>query len=112
MSAAPLRVGTPDPNKDPYFLDHAIPTLIARRYRDRFHKAFPDLNIIEDSWFAFAGYSLRGGFRPWSLLPKRAVTLARGWRENLCELWAPAWPRDPDHDRETSGTASISRDDV
>jgi SAM-dependent methyltransferase len=73
MRADPLADGEPDPRRDPYSSNQAIPTLIATSARDRFHAAFPTLSIIATHWFSFAVYPLSGGFKPWSLLPTGAA---------------------------------------
>lgn len=73
MSADPLSLGAPDPNRDPYDSNQAIPTLIATRDRSRFHAMFPHLKIVETRWFSFLVYPLSGGFRPWSLVPGPAI---------------------------------------
>jgi SAM-dependent methyltransferase len=75
MSANPLAIGEPDPDKDPYFSNQAIPTLISGKFREQFHAAVPDMSIIEDSWFAFAVYPLSGGFKPWSMLSERLAAV-------------------------------------
>ncbi|AMN43466.1 class I SAM-dependent methyltransferase [Rhodoplanes sp. Z2-YC6860] len=67
-SADPLADGVPDPARDPYDSNQAIPTLIATRHRDRFHAMFPQLRISRVDWFSFAVYPLSGGFKPWSLV--------------------------------------------
>jgi SAM-dependent methyltransferase len=63
-----LTDGSPDPRRDPYASNQAIPTLIATRDRDRFHRLFPMLRIASVEWFALATYPLSGGFKPWSLI--------------------------------------------
>ncbi len=63
-----LADGVPDPNRDPYSANQAIPTLLATRDRDRFHRLFPDLGITRVDWFSFAAYPLSGGFKAWSLV--------------------------------------------
>lgn len=68
MSADPLVTGTPDPNRDPYASNQAIPTLIATRERQRFHRLFPGLRIGRVDWFSLVAYPLTGGFKPWSLI--------------------------------------------
>ena len=75
MSADPLAEGAPDPGRDPYASNQAIPTLIATRERDRFHRMFQSLRIANVHWFSLAVYPLTGGFKPWSLISER---LARG----------------------------------
>jgi SAM-dependent methyltransferase len=67
-SADILRDGRPDPHRDPYDSNQAIPTLLATRDRDRFHRLFPALRIAAVDWFSFAAYPLSGGFKPWSLV--------------------------------------------
>lgn len=71
MSADPLISGSPDPKRDPYAANQAIPTLIATRDRMRFHRLFPHLRIVRTEWFSLAAYPLTGGFKPWSLLTER-----------------------------------------
>src|SRR5262249_32655386 len=67
-SADVLRGGSPDPRRDPYDSNQAIPTLIATRDRDRFHRLCPTLRIAGVQWFALAAYPLSGGFQPWGLI--------------------------------------------
>jgi SAM-dependent methyltransferase len=67
-SADVLLDGRPDPHRDPYDSNQAIPTLLATRDRDRFHRLFPGLRIAAVQWFSLAAYPLSGGFKPWSLI--------------------------------------------
>lgn len=69
MAADPLTDGAPDPNRNPYDSNQAIPTLIATRDQARFHQLAPDLRLAEASWFSFFAYPLSGGFKPWTLIP-------------------------------------------
>jgi SAM-dependent methyltransferase len=71
MSADPLLDGDPDPKRDPYLANQAIPTLIATRDRKRFHRLLPGLRIMRVVWFSFVTYALSGGFRSWSLISAR-----------------------------------------
>jgi SAM-dependent methyltransferase len=68
-SADPLIEGVPDPRRDPYDSNQAIPTLLATRDRERFHRRFPNLKIQRVDWFSLAVYPLSGGFKPWNLVP-------------------------------------------
>jgi SAM-dependent methyltransferase len=68
-SADPLIEGVPDPRRDPYDSNQAIPTLLATRDRERFHRLFPNLKIKRVDWFSLAVYPLSGGFKSWSLVP-------------------------------------------
>jgi SAM-dependent methyltransferase len=67
-SADVLGDGSPDPRRNPYDSNQAIPTLLATRERERFHRLFPALRIACVQWFAFAAYPLSGGFQSWSLI--------------------------------------------
>jgi SAM-dependent methyltransferase len=72
-SAEALADGTPDPRRDPYDSNQAIPTIIVTRERDWFHARFAELRIARVVWFAFAAYPLSGGFQAWSLLSAGAA---------------------------------------
>ena len=72
-SAEVLDSGAPDPARDPYDSNQAIPTLLATRDRARFHRMFSVLRIASVQWFAFAAYPLSGGFKSWSLIGEEAA---------------------------------------
>jgi SAM-dependent methyltransferase len=72
-SADVLKDGSPDPRRDPYDSNQAIPTLLATRDRDRFHRLCPTLRIASVQWFSLAAYPLSGGFQPWSLIGESAA---------------------------------------
>ena len=71
MSADILGDGRPNPGRDPYDANQAIPTLLATRDRERFHRLFPYLRIVQVDWFAIAAYALSGGFKSWSLISEQ-----------------------------------------
>jgi SAM-dependent methyltransferase len=71
MSADILGDGRPNPGRDPYDANQAIPTLLATRERQRFHGLFPHLRIVQVYWFAIAVYALSGGFKSWSLISEQ-----------------------------------------
>jgi SAM-dependent methyltransferase len=73
MASDPLARGAPDPKRNPYDSNQAIPTLIATRDKDRFHADFPRLRIARAAWFSFLVYPLSGGFKPWSLISEGAA---------------------------------------
>jgi SAM-dependent methyltransferase len=81
MSANVFEEARPDPRRNPYDSNQAIPTLLATRDRNKFHSLFPGLRIARVDWFAFAAYPLSGGFRSWSLisenLAKRLLQVER-----------------------------------
>jgi SAM-dependent methyltransferase len=71
ISANILDDGQPNPDRDPYVANQAIPTLLATRERERFHRLFPHLRIVQVDWFAIAAYALSGGFKSWSLISEQ-----------------------------------------
>lgn len=75
MSADPLRDGDPDPNRDPYDSNQAIPTLLVTRHKERLAKLFPGLSVQHVEYFALFAYPLSGGFKSWSLVTE---PMARG----------------------------------
>jgi hypothetical protein len=72
-----VKDGSPDPRRDPYDSNQAIPTLLATRDRDRFHRLCPALRIACVQWFSLAAYPVSGGFQPWSLIGEGAQRLLR-----------------------------------
>ncbi len=68
MSADPLVDGVPDPERDPYDSNQAIPTLLATKYRSRQEEIVPELKLMQSHWFSFVAYPMSGGFKPWSLI--------------------------------------------
>jgi SAM-dependent methyltransferase len=90
MSADPLLEGMPDPNRDPYDSNQAIPTLIATKMRQRFIGMFPNLAISRVDWFSFVVYPLSGGFKPWSLVPT-GLTRPLLAIERAVEPWLGRW---------------------
>ena len=70
MRATPFVEGLPNPERDPYDSNQAIPTLLATRDRLQFEKLFPNLEFVEVSWFSFWVYPLSGGFKRWTLMPE------------------------------------------
>lgn len=69
LSEDPLQDDPPEPDRDPFDSNQAIPTLLFIRQRDRFRQAFPRLGLRRVDQFSFLAYPLSGGFRPWSLVP-------------------------------------------
>src|SRR4029450_7058214 len=67
-SADVLSDGSPDPRRDPYESNQAIPTLLATRDRARFHRLFPALAVGPVQWFSLPPCLLSGGFQSWSLV--------------------------------------------
>jgi SAM-dependent methyltransferase len=73
LRADPLATGERDPARRPFDANQAIPTLLAGPHRDRLHRRHPDLRVTTARRLSFVAYPLSGGFRPWSLVPRRLV---------------------------------------
>jgi len=80
----PLADGVPDPARDPYDANQAIPTLIATRHFRAFHVRVPGLKISRIDWFSLAVYPLSGGMKRWCLVPAELARRAL-WLERLLE---------------------------
>jgi SAM-dependent methyltransferase len=74
-SANSLTDGHPDPRRDPYESNQAIPTILVTRERDKFWRLFPTLRIARVDWFSFGAYPLSGGFQRWCLIGQRAARI-------------------------------------
>ncbi len=72
-TAGSLKDGQPDPRRDPYDSNQAIPTILVTRDRDSFHRLFPALRIARVDWFSFGAYPLSGGFQSWCLISQRVA---------------------------------------
>lgn len=68
MSADPLIDGEPDPARDPYDSNQAIPTLLVTKHKARQNELVPGLELHNVEWFSFLAYPLSGGFKSWSLI--------------------------------------------
>jgi SAM-dependent methyltransferase len=74
----PLADGQPDPGKDPYVGNQAIPTLLVTREAQRLANLLPDLAVVRTEWLSLFAYPLSGGFKRWSLVtPSMARVLLR-----------------------------------
>lgn len=69
LSQDPLAQAAPDPARDPFEANQAIPTRLFCRERARFAAAFPLLKLKAVRYFSLFAYPLSGGFRSWSLIP-------------------------------------------
>jgi SAM-dependent methyltransferase len=73
LSADPFAAREPPPARDPFEANQAIPTLILRKHRVRFHELFPEFTLVALERFGLFAYPLSGGYRRWSLVPARLV---------------------------------------
>jgi SAM-dependent methyltransferase len=86
MSADVLAEGEPDPRRDPYAANQAIPTLIATRHREMLSRRFPGLRLASVTWLSLAAYPMSGGFQPWSLIGPDGARRLLGV-ERMLEPW-------------------------
>jgi SAM-dependent methyltransferase len=82
MSADIFVDGVPDPGRDPYAANQAIPTLLVR-HASRFHTLVPELRLTDVSWFALAVYPLSGGFKSWTLMNETMARAGIGLERRL-----------------------------
>lgn len=73
LSLNPFREVPLDPDRKPFDANQGIPELIFGRYLRDFTDSFPTLRVVRRKRFAWLAYPLSGGFRPWSLVPERAL---------------------------------------
>jgi SAM-dependent methyltransferase len=89
MRADPFLTGEPDPTRDPFDSNQAIPTLMLRRLHERFAERLPSLRIHEYRLTSLLAYPMTGGFRPWTLIPASVVPLILGFERILLPVLGP-----------------------
>ena len=62
----------PNPDKDPYESNQAIPTLLFGKYSSVIKKN--NFSIVDKKWMSLFVYPLSGGFQKWSLVPTNLVS--------------------------------------
>lgn len=83
MSQDPLAEGAPDPHKDPYAGNQAIPTRLATRDAARMHAAVPGLRLARVDWLSLLAYPLSGGFKRWSLITPALARAVLGIEDRI-----------------------------
>ena len=86
LAADPLREGEPDPARDAFAANQAIPTRLAGRDRARFAAAFPEFTIARRQWLSLFAYPLSGGFQPWCLIPRSFIAPVLWIEDRLAPL--------------------------
>ncbi|MDE0779563.1 MAG: class I SAM-dependent methyltransferase [Alphaproteobacteria bacterium] len=89
MKANIFAVGEPDPNRDPFDSNQAVPTLMMHHQRDQFEARFPGLRIYENQLTSLLAYPMTGGFRPWTMIPAAMVPLVLGLERILIPILGP-----------------------
>lgn len=80
----------PDPNRDPYDANAALPHLLFAKHdaRKRVEQIIPALRIQSVTWHSMLAYPLSGGFKRWTLIPEMLVKPVLRFEE-----MAPTWLR-------------------
>jgi len=73
MSWVPESNCQPDPRKNPYDSNQAIPTILFKRAPQLFLQANTGLRLVSADWLSLIAYPLSGGFKRWSLMPAALV---------------------------------------
>lgn len=89
MGEDPLRDGAPDPARDPFDANQAIPTLMFGRHEKNFASIFPEFSVAHKQWLSLFAYPLSGGFKPWSLIPHALVQPVLKLEDKLAPLLGP-----------------------
>ena len=63
----------PNPKKNPYESNQAIPTLLFNKYHAFMGRAGISMRVLENRWLSLFAYPLSGGFKSWSLIPSSWV---------------------------------------
>jgi SAM-dependent methyltransferase len=69
MTWQPTLSCRPNPKKDPYESNQAIPTLLFNTYQEVLQEAALSFRVVESRWLSLFAYPLSGGFKAWSLIP-------------------------------------------
>jgi len=65
----PMANCVPDPGRDPYDSNQAIPTVLFKRAPQWLAASGMPLRVIGTDWLSLFVYPLTGGFKSWSLMP-------------------------------------------
>lgn len=85
----PLTEGVPDPKKDPYVGNQAIPTLLTGPYAARLKQLEPLLELAVLRQLSLFAYPLCGGFKRWSLITAGAARLLLRLEDRIETLLGP-----------------------
>ena len=87
LSWVPKTDCTPNPKKDPYESNQAIPTLLFGKYSSIIKKT--NFSIVNKKWMSLFAYPLSGGFQKWSLLPISLVEWLLRLEKKLIPIFGP-----------------------
>lgn len=74
LSWVPSPDCVPDPLKDPYASNQAIPTILFKREPRWLAAAGTGLRVVACRWLSLFVYPMTGGFKSWSLMPAALVS--------------------------------------
>lgn len=77
----------PNPDKDPYESNQAIPTILFKRSPHLFRAAQTSLRTVDAKWLSMIAYPMTGGFKSWSLIPARWVAPLLKLEDRLLPLF-------------------------
>ena len=86
----PMAARVPEPGRDAFDANQAVPTLLFGRHLARFRAAFPELAILSRRRLSLFAYPLSGGYRRWSLIPRRLVRPVLACEDALLPVLGPA----------------------
>lgn len=88
-SVDPLAEGVPDPQKNPYAGNQAIPTLLTGRHAGRLRAMEPLLEVQSVRRLSLFAYPLCGGFKQWSLITTGAARKLLQFEDRVEALLGP-----------------------
>jgi SAM-dependent methyltransferase len=91
LGADPLAHGDPDPAKDPFDSNQAIPMLLFRREARALTQAFPSLRLRQFNYLGLWAYPLSGGYRKWTLIPSSLVRSVMWFEDKVAPVLGPVF---------------------
>jgi len=76
----------PDPGRDAFDANQAIPTLLFGPHAARFRTTLPELTVVSHNRLSLFAYPLSGGYRRWSLIPRPLVRPVLAFEETLLPI--------------------------
>jgi SAM-dependent methyltransferase len=91
MDADAFAEGVRQSGDDPFDSNQALPTLLfcTPRARARFEQSVPELKVVGNEWLSLFVYPLSGGFKPWSLWPRKLTRAALKVEQPLLPVLGP-----------------------
>jgi SAM-dependent methyltransferase len=87
MKWSPKKNCIPNPKKNPYDSNQAIPTLIFNKYNSILDSL--NFSLIFKKWLSLFAYPMSGGFKKWTLIPSSLASLLLKIENKLLPLLGP-----------------------